>query len=179
MVNNNKNIISFFHELISNEKLNPSHVSMYVSLLQGWSFNHFKSPFRISREDVMKSSKIKSIATYHKCINELCLAGFIDYIPSYNPYVGSLIKINERKERKDLPKRFAKKRGVKFSIPKVSEVNLYFEERSLDRTEAESFYSFYKAIDWRLVNDKPMKSWQAAARNWIIKRKKAKFNEKY
>ncbi len=38
---------------------------------------------------MMKASRIASKATYHKCIKELQLLGFIEYLPSYNPYHGT------------------------------------------------------------------------------------------
>lgn len=88
-----KNIIIFFEKVIADERLHPSHISVYVSLFQIWSSNRFVNPFRISREDVMKLGKIRSIVTYHKCIRELCDSGFIAYLPSYNPYKGSLVEI--------------------------------------------------------------------------------------
>lgn len=41
----------------------------------------------------MPASKIKSNATYHKCINELKDFGYIKYIPSYDPYKKTQISI--------------------------------------------------------------------------------------
>ena len=94
-MNQTKNIIDFFERIIKDDRLLPSHISMYVSLFQLWSVNSFRNPFRINREDVMKVSKIKSLATYHKCIRELHQSGFIVYSPSYNAYRGSLIEMTD------------------------------------------------------------------------------------
>jgi hypothetical protein len=44
---------------------------------------------------MMKASKIASKATYHKCIKELQRLGFIDYLPSYNPYAGTTVIIHD------------------------------------------------------------------------------------
>ncbi|MDF2855223.1 MAG: hypothetical protein K0Q87_1074 [Neobacillus sp.] len=33
----------------------------------------------------MHFSRIKSIATYHKCLSDLVLYGYVDYIPSWHP----------------------------------------------------------------------------------------------
>lgn len=41
----------------------------------------------------MGLGKIRSLGTYHRCIKELHLAGFILYSPSYDPYTGSLVEI--------------------------------------------------------------------------------------
>lgn len=169
-----KNIISFFERVTEDNRLYPSHISMYVSLFQFWSSNRFQNPFRISREDIMKLSKIRSIATYHKCIRELYHAGFILYSPSYNSYKGSLIeiidfdsvKVYENKISQN--EKFLPQDEIRFSVPTLYEVELYFTERDLLATEASSFYSFYLSKNWKLSNNKSMKCWQAAARSWIL-----------
>ena len=173
-----KNINSFFERVIEDDRLYPSHISMYVSLFQFWSLNRFQNPFRIYREDIMKLSKIKSFATYHKCIKELYDAGFIIYSPSYNSYKGSLIEIidfesknlNENKFFQN--QKLLRQEEICFAVPMFYEVELYFNERELMSTEASQFYSFYQSENWKLFNRKPMKCWQAAARNWISKMKK-------
>lgn len=179
-----KNIISFFERVFEDDRLYPSHISLYVSLFQFWSMNRFQNPFRICREEVMNLSKIKSLATYHKCIRELHYAGFIIYSPNYNPYKGSLIEIIDFKNEKiDENKLFKNKKLLQqeeicFSVPMFYEVELYFSERDLPSTEADQFYFFYQSKNWKLFNKKPMKCWEAAARNWISKLKNAKSNIK-
>ncbi|QOW09909.1 hypothetical protein Q73A0000_05810 [Kaistella flava (ex Peng et al. 2021)] len=174
-----KNIISFFERVIEDDRLNPSHISMYVSLFQLWSLNRFQNPFRICREEVMKLGKIKSIATYHKCIRELYEAEFIIYLPSYDSYKGSLIEIidfeSEQADRNRLliNRKLLSKVEISFSVPMRYEVELYFNERDLPSTTADQFYSSYQSTNWKLSNNKPMKYWQAAARNWISKLNKA------
>ncbi|KLT65382.1 hypothetical protein AB669_09830 [Pedobacter sp. BMA] len=53
--------------------------------------------FRICRRKLMNYSRIKSIATYHKCLIDLVEDGYINYKPSFNT-LGSFIKIMD-----DLP----------------------------------------------------------------------------
>ena len=174
-----KNIVRFFERVVEDDRLYPSHISMYVALFQLWSSNHFQNSFRISREEVMKLSKIKSIATYHKCIKELCDAGFIIYLPSYDSYKGSLIEIinlesrNVEKKQSFSNRRFLLTAENLFSIPARSEVELYFTERNVHCNEADQFYSLYQTLNWKCSNNKPMKCWRAAARNWIYTAKKA------
>lgn len=173
-----KNISSFFERVIEDDRLYPSHISMYVSLFQFWTMNRFQNPFRICREEVMNLSKIKSLATYHKCIRELHCAGFIIYSPSYNPYRGSSIEIIDfESEEKGKNKLFQNqklfpKEEICFSVPMIDEVERYFAERGFLPDEADQFYSFYHSVNWKLCNKKPMKCWQSAARNWISKVKK-------
>ncbi|MCL9806966.1 transcriptional regulator [Flavobacterium amniphilum] len=84
-----KHLTGFFN-CIGNEKIiYPTHISLYLALFQSWNVNRFKNPITISREEMMKASRIASKATYHKCIKELQFLGFIEYLPSYNPYHGT------------------------------------------------------------------------------------------
>lgn len=167
-------IIPFFERLIEDDRLYPSHISMYVSLFQLWSLNHFQNPFRISRVEVMKLSKIRSFATYHKCVKELSDAGFIAYSPSYDSYKGSVMEIIDQEKVKqnksNLPqdRKLQAQEEASFSEPMVCEVELYFAERNLLSAEAHKFYRSYQSQHWKLSNEKPMKCWQAAARNWIL-----------
>lgn len=51
---------------------------------------------------MMKTSRIASKATYHKCIKELQSMGFIEYLPSYNPYSGSEVILHDLSDRKSV-----------------------------------------------------------------------------
>ena len=172
-------IIDFFGNVIRDHRMVPSHISLYVSLFQLWSRHQYQNPFRVSRKEVMKLGKIKSFATYHKCIKELHSAGFIIYSPSYHPYEGSLIEIidfeSEQADRNNLlqNRKLLPKVKISFSVPMRYEVELYFIERDFTPFEADQFYSSYQSANWKLSKDKPMKCWRAAARNWISKVKKA------
>ncbi|MFC0345544.1 hypothetical protein [Epilithonimonas hispanica] len=84
-----KHLTDFFEKVTQDKILNPTHISLYIALFQLWNFNRFRNPISISRDEVMKISKISSKATYHKCIKELHARGYIDYQPSYNPFRGS------------------------------------------------------------------------------------------
>ena len=88
-----KLLAGFFEKASDDDKLNSTHISMYMALFQFWNINHFQNPISISRNQVMKVSKICSFATYHKCIRELNEYGYLRYLPSYNPYKGSLITL--------------------------------------------------------------------------------------
>jgi hypothetical protein len=90
-----KHLTGFFIQIAHEETLNPTHISLYLALFQRWNMNRFKNPITISRDEMMKASKIASKATYHKCIKELQRLGFIDYLPSYNPYAGTTVVIHD------------------------------------------------------------------------------------
>lgn len=86
-----KHLAGFFDRVAVDERLNPTHVSMYVSLFQFWNANRFQNPISISRNELMKVSKISAKATYHKCMKELNEWEYLKYKPSYNPFKGSLV----------------------------------------------------------------------------------------
>jgi hypothetical protein len=86
-----RHLSGFFNKVSADERLNPTHVSLYVSLFQFWNACRFHNPISISRQEAMNVSKISSKVTYHKCIRELHLFGYLRYEPSYNPFKGSLV----------------------------------------------------------------------------------------
>lgn len=71
------------------DRLNPSHVSLYMALFQLWNLNKFNNPISIARGEMKKLSKIGSNNTYLKCLKDLTNYGYLKYIPSHNPYKGS------------------------------------------------------------------------------------------
>lgn len=88
-----KHLSIFFDRAASDSNLNPTHISLYMSLFRLWNCNKPAIPISISRLEIMKSSKIASKATYHKCLKELHEQGYINYQPSFNPYLGSQVFI--------------------------------------------------------------------------------------
>ena len=100
-----KHLTGFFEKVALDRTLNPTHISLYIALFQFWNCNRFKNPISISRDEVMRISKISSKATYHKCLKNLHSLGYINYQPSYNPFRGShVILFNFSEDLKPLPK---------------------------------------------------------------------------
>jgi hypothetical protein len=86
-----RHLAGFFERVAADERLNPTHISMYVSLFQFWNASRFKNPISISRNELMRVSKISAKATYHKCMKDLNDFGYLKYKPSFNPFKGSLV----------------------------------------------------------------------------------------
>lgn len=107
-----RHLTGFYDKIQQDERLNPTHISLYLALFQFWNINHFQNPISISRNEMMRLSKISALGTYHKCIKELQNFGYIEYIPSFNPYKGSLVNLYnfENLEVQNLNKRNTKKR---------------------------------------------------------------------
>lgn len=86
-----KHLTAYFDRVVDDHSLNPTHISLYIALFQFWNLNRFQNPISITRDEVMRISKICSKATYHKCMRELHEKGYVIYEPSYNPFRGSLV----------------------------------------------------------------------------------------
>ena len=52
-----KHLTGFFNKINNENTINPTHISLYLSLFQCWNVNRFKNPTGISREEIMKASK--------------------------------------------------------------------------------------------------------------------------
>lgn len=106
-----RHLTGFYDRIQSDNRLNPTHISLYLALFQFWNLNHFQNPISISRNEMMRLSKISALGTYHKCIKQLQEFGYIEYLPSFNPYKGSLVNLYnlENSEVQNLNKKRIKK----------------------------------------------------------------------
>lgn len=75
----------------SDSRLLSTHISILTAIFICWQHNSFWEPFSVTRKKLMAYSKIASIATYHKRMNELSTFMYIRYQPSYHPKKGSLV----------------------------------------------------------------------------------------
>ena len=83
----------FFRHTKRDARLNANHISLYLALFQYWNINRFQNPFKISREEIMGICGIGSKNTYHKCLKELHLFGYIYYQPSLSKFQKSSMQI--------------------------------------------------------------------------------------
>ncbi|SFW62351.1 hypothetical protein SAMN02927921_02765 [Sinomicrobium oceani] len=89
---------SVFNELLErlaeDERLLLTHMGLVAALLY---YHHNdrekKGYFRGSRSKLMRISRIKSIATYHKCLSDLVSYGYVEYQPSWHPSLGSRFRL--------------------------------------------------------------------------------------
>ncbi|TRX72556.1 transcriptional regulator [Carboxylicivirga sp. M1479] len=75
------------------DNFKPYHISLYLALFRRWNYERFKNPISISRDDMMRLSKIGSPKTYLKALKDLQRHGFVRYDPSHDPNIGSLINL--------------------------------------------------------------------------------------
>ena len=84
-----KQLNAVMEKFVKDDRLNPTHISLYLALFQYWNLSRFSNPVSICRSEIMKLSKIGSNSTYHKCIKELHHWRYLEYLPSHNPFKGS------------------------------------------------------------------------------------------
>ena len=86
-----RHLSAAFERMDTDTRLSPYHISLYMALFRRWNLNFFRNPISVSRDELMRLSKIGSVNTYTKCLKQLDAFGFIQYEPSYNPHRGSLV----------------------------------------------------------------------------------------
>tara|TARA_R110002051_G_scaffold238807_2_gene299522 strand:+ start:4357 stop:5109 length:753 start_codon:yes stop_codon:yes gene_type:complete len=83
-----------FEKFYFDDRLNPTHISLYMALFQEWNSSRFADEFYVNRRDLMRAAKIGSKSTYHRCVTDLDTWFYLAYFPSNNPYKGSKIKMS-------------------------------------------------------------------------------------
>lgn len=94
----------FLLKAAHDKRLLPSHISLFMAVFYFSPGDSSGSFFRITRKKLMRFSRIKSIATYHKCIRELVACGYIIYQPSYDPYRASMVSIISQQRTNEHPR---------------------------------------------------------------------------
>lgn len=193
-VNYIKHLKGVFLQFSKDNRLNPTHISLYVALFQIWNNNRFLEEFYINREEVMSFSKIGSKSTYHKCIRELNHWKYLIYYPSHNPFKGSKIKMfnfetssgqalvhsNTKIEtssgqalvsiNKHIQTNRNNKNINKLDQPKNEKIVIdFFKKEKWPIIEAQKFFNHYQGIGWKVGGKTKIVNWQATAKNWMIK----------
>ena len=135
-----KHLTGFFEKVSADYDLNPTHISLYMAIFQLWNQNRFQNPISISRDELMRISKIASTATYHKCMKDLTDREYVIYKPSFNPFKGSILEVcNLDFYTKPVPKKELKKRATKSKNDQViDQVNEQVTKQALNKHQTSS-----------------------------------------
>ena len=135
-----KHLTGFFEKVSADYDLNPTHISLYMAIFQLWNQNRFQNPISISRDELMRISKISSTATYHKCMKDLTEREYVIYKPSFNPFKGSILEVcNLDFYTKPIPKKELKKYATKSKNDQVIEqVDEQLTEQVLNKHQTSS-----------------------------------------
>lgn len=186
-VNYIKHLNAVFSLFAKDNRLNPTHISLYLAFFQIWNYNRFRDSFHVNRDDIMKLSKIGSKSTYHRCTKELHHYKYLIYEPSHNPFRGSVIKMlifettsgqvldlaipNQGQALVPSNKHIQTlQNSNKLPKPKnEKEVLEFFKKESWPEIEAQKFYNHYQAIGWKIGGKIKIENWHASAKNWMLK----------
>ena len=197
--------VNFIHHLkaifllfAKDNRLNPTHISLYLAFFQIWNHNRFPQRFYVNREEVMRLAKIGSKSTYHRCAKDLNNFEYLLYFPSHNPFKGSEINMlifgTSSGQVVDLGVPFSGQ-ALDLSVPNSGQVvgrlykhnktivNSYklqkpknenqvldfFKKQKWSEMEAAKFFNHYEATGWKLGGKVQIENWQATAKNWMIK----------
>jgi hypothetical protein len=111
-----------------------------MAIFQLWNQNRFQNPISISRDELMRISKIASTATYHKCMKDLTEREYVIYKPSFNPFKGSILEVCKLDfYTKPVPKKELKKHATKSKNDQVIEqVNEQVTKQALNKHQTSS-----------------------------------------
>lgn len=194
-----KHLNTVFEKIAEDDRLNTSHVSLYMALFQLWNTNRFKNPISVARDEMLKISKIGSKTTYLKCLHDLTKFGYITYYPSKNPLKGSLVDMTNfwpstgqvvgQDKTNNWPSTGQevvpsinninynkhKTRETDFTPPDLEAVKFFLkkiiEEKGLKISSNQEAEKFYNHYQSNgwMVGKNPMQNWQAAANSWLLK----------
>lgn len=100
-----RHLHAFYHHARHDNRLSPTHISLYMAMFQFWNYNRFQNPFRIERDELMQLSKIGSVNTYRKCIKDLHNYRYVFYhsgITKHRDAKLSIIRLDLKTEEKGL-----------------------------------------------------------------------------
>ena len=191
-INYIKQLNSVFIQFSKDNRLNPTHISLYLAFFQVWNYNRFSDSFHVNRDDIMKLSKIGSKSTYHRCTKELHHYKYLIYKPSHNPFKGSIIKMlkfeTSSGQALDLgvsnqgqalvpSNKHIQTLENSYKLPKPKnekEVLDFFKKEDWPDLEAQKFYNHYQAIGWKIGGKIKIENWHASAKNWMLKSEEMK-----
>lgn len=85
-------LISFFVRAGADHRIGPYHVALYVVLFEQWCINNGKNPISVGSTQIRQLAKMGR-TSYHKYMRELEEYGYITYVRSYSPVLGSLVSL--------------------------------------------------------------------------------------
>ena len=93
-MNLNETIANFLELIEDDPRISPSHVSLFLAIVNAYKNQELKKPITIFKNHITKQAKI-SASTFHRCINDLNDFGYVKYMPSYNSTKGSRVYISK------------------------------------------------------------------------------------
>lgn len=84
---------AFMNKAVEDPVIGPLHISLYAALVRAFQQQN-RNPISVYRRELVQWAKISHRA-YHKCMQDLAAGGYIEYLPSFNPFLGSLVTLKK------------------------------------------------------------------------------------
>jgi hypothetical protein len=86
-----RQMILFYRMMANDDRLRSQHVSLYFAIVSMAKEESKVDTIAVTRRELMAISRLSSKAKYHRCMRELERYGYVQYCPSYNPFLGSRV----------------------------------------------------------------------------------------
>jgi hypothetical protein len=93
MTRQKANLSAVLAPLAADARLGPSHLCLYLAILQCREKREVKGMFRIRKAEIMALAKIHGRTTYYRILNDLRTWGYIQYEPSFSKKGESLVAL--------------------------------------------------------------------------------------
>lgn len=74
-------IAGFYKKVVADHRIGPLHIALYFALKHEFALSGIDLIIPV-RERLMSMAKISSTVSYHRCMRELHIYGYITYLPS-------------------------------------------------------------------------------------------------
>ena len=144
--------------------LRPTHVSLYMFLLNQNNRNNWVEWFKCPYDLAMAGACIGSRSTYYKCLDDLKRLGFIDYVPGVNNNKSPLIKMFQLSNNGQVTVPLSEQVTEQLTVPVSEQVAVPLPEH------------IYKPItnNLKLITDNILE-FQNLINKWIETKKKVSF----
>jgi len=91
IVNMERDILVFMERAVSDVRIGPPHVSLYMAIRLCWLRQGGEGPVLFTARELMPLAKIGGGTLFHQCLRQLHSYGYLVYEPSFNPAVKSRV----------------------------------------------------------------------------------------
>lgn len=91
-------ILGFVERAGEDPTMGPSHIGLYLAIVLAYERQGGRSPVSVYSRGLMRVAKVSAAGAFSKCMRDLQASGYIRYVPSYNPALGSLVYLTAAKK---------------------------------------------------------------------------------
>lgn len=135
-----------FAKMSKDKEITSIDISIYNALFLVWNYSNFCETLSISRSEIMELSKVGNANTYTKSLKRLHDKGYIIYIPSHNPLVGSKITMCKFDNTSDKSSDITSGKTSGYSADNTSDT-LYKRYNNLNKEQIDYILEHFNSLD--------------------------------